>query len=229
MKTSKSIIIAFILFVFSGILFLFLSGKYRPGEFFDDAELKKIENKLDDFSVIVATNRADIKVTEGIGNNKLTVHYKTSDSIPEMPVYSVRNDTLFIKKTPSNTRPAVHCKELKAVIIDNKSIVHVDKLPIDTIGIFVLSGKLYCMGNKQTEKVKQIRILANDRSSLQFNGMYIEEVELSLDHSTVNFQNTAISSLDGNLKNESKLMCYKPIGKIKLDVDMNSSYHLSKN
>ncbi len=228
MKTSNYIVIAFVAFLFGGILLLFISGKYRPGEY-DKAELRTIEDKLDDFSVIVATNHADIKVTEGIENNKLTVYYKTSDSIPEMPAFTVQNDTLFIEKTPNKIQAEIRCKKLNEVIITEKSIIRINKLPIDTFAVSVSSGKFYLVADKQTEEVKQIKIHAEDHSYLQFDKMYIEDVELYLNHSTVNFQNTPILSVTGSLKNVSKLRCYRAIGKMNLDIDSNSSYHLSKN
>ena len=191
-------------------------------------EFEVINEQLDDFSVIVVKNHSRVRIKKGVEMNKIDIHIKKTDTAFVKPEFIVRNDTLFVENTHKNITPIVRCKKLNAVIVKEKSNIHIEKYPVDSLEVSVSSGKFYLVADKPTEKVKQVKIHAEDQGYLQFDKMYIEEVELSLNHSTVNFQNTAISSVTGSLKNVSKLICYRAIGKMNLDIDSNSSYHLSK-
>ncbi len=225
MKTSNYISISFFVFLFGGVFLLFLSSKFHPWEV-AKPELETVEESLGDFKVVVVTNHSNIRIRSS-EHNKIVAYSRTADSLKK-PVYLVRNDTLFINQTPSEISPEIFCRKISSIVVADKSKVHLNKMPIDTLDIALSSGKFYCVADKKKNSVRLLNVNADSDSYIQLNQMNIDALNINLDHANVNIQNTTIASLSGSLTNGSKLNCYKSIGKMNLDVDLSSKYNLSK-
>lgn len=225
MKTSNYIIIAFLIFLFGGILTLFVCAKLNP-EASRSREYETLEKPSDPFSVIVANSGVNLFVKKG-EINKLGIYFlKGEEAI--FPPYEVRNDTLFVGAFPkSERRTSLHvfCTNVRSIEGKTNSEIAWEQFTGDS-----LSVKLNNAGFRHYSRTKTssaaLQIIANN-SSVQLGDISIENLDIQLNKTEMNVWNSSVGELSGTLTESSKLSMGR-ISKISLEVDPSSSYNLNK-
>jgi hypothetical protein len=92
----------------------------------------------------------------------------------------------------------------------------------------VSAGKLYGTFEKSEGPNGVVSINATENAHIQIHQLNMEVLNINLDHSRLDIQNTTTAILSGALKNGSNLYSYKSIGKLNLEIDPTSTYSLSK-
>lgn len=230
MKTSNYILIAFFTFLFGGTFVLFLTAKIDPRSSHNQKILSQ-EKPLENFSVVVAQSGADVWLING-DKTVIRQQYLKGDTFA-LPPLEVRNDTLFVGKTPyKNDRfllsSEIIYKRIAGIEGKKESRIQLDMIPTDTFKISIDAGNFYCFGNTSGEIKKGVTINGTNHAHIGMNNQTITSVFLKLNNSELNIQNTDIHNLAGLLTNKSKLLSYKSIKKINLETDSTSTYHLDK-
>lgn len=228
MKTSNYIIIAFFTFLFGGIFVLFLSSTFKIGKVPDQNFLAQ-EKVLDNFSVVVAQPGANLYLKTGT-IPKISKHYLKGDTC-SLPPFIVRNDTLFVGANPVGDKQLsseIIYKQITGIEGGEKSRIEIDQFAADTFNITVHTGKVYCFAGKFKNINKKVNIQATKQAYIQIHNLNIQSIQIGLDNSELNFQNTTIQNLTGVLKDRSKLQSYHAINKLELEVDSTSTYRLDK-
>lgn len=229
MKTSNKIFISFLIFLFGGITLLFIGSKYYKG--YDGKSNFAIQEKpLISFSVVVAEPGANFTLKTG-KKNKIIQNY-LKDVAPNFASYEVRNDTLFVyavKKVPSNGQaqqgesffivPDIFCQNVKSIITNESSSVHLNDFQADSIMINMNKSQL----DWRFKKIAYISIQAKD-SDIYFEGEKLEKLIVKLDKTKLN---TPIKKrgnyLSGSLINESDCS-FNFSTTVHLDADKSSRY-----
>lgn len=230
MKTSNYIFLSYLIFLFSGILLLFIGAKYYERVDNVDNFLSQ-EKPLDTFSVVVAEAGSNFVLKTG-AQNKISQRY-LKELVPNFAPFAVRNDTLFvyaIKKYQQNIQeqskggsfiivPEIFCKIVKSIVVKEKSEVRLNEFHADSLSINLNKAQL----NANFKKITSVFIQAKD-SDIYLEGEYLENLSMKLDKTKLNvpLQNR-IFSLSGSLKNNSKAdITLSSI--INLNVDKTSTY-----
>lgn len=224
MKTSNTIFLSFLIFIFGGITLIFITTKYGKG-YYDDSNYKIHEKLLPSFSVIVAEPNASFTLKDGKVNT-ITMKYR-KDTVPHLAPFTVRNDTLFIssdKKAKLNEMrrmiiPTVFCKNIKQIIAKEKANLFLDKFKTDTLGITMNKSQLNW---SDIEQVGYVWISAKS-ANVNLSGENLKKIDLELDETSLYIKNKiGIKSASGNLKNNSSASFFMD-GKVNLDIDKSST------
>lgn len=224
MKTSNKIFIAFLIFIFGGIIWIFIISKYGKG-YYDESNYKTQEKPISSFSVVVAEPSASFTLQNGKINTITIKHRK--DATPHFAPFTVRNDTLFIatdKKGEFNGSremiiPTILCKNIKQIVAKENSFVQMDKFKIDTLGITMNKAIFNWWG---IEQVGYVRIKAKN-SNVGLTIKNLKKIDLQLDETVLSITNEiGIKSVSGSLKNKSSADFFMD-GKVNLDIDKSST------
>lgn len=225
MKTSNYIIIAFLIFLFGGILTLFVSAKLNP-EASRSREYETLEKPSDPFSVIVANSGANLFVKKG-EINKLAIYFRKGEAAI-FPPYEVRNDTLFVGAFPeSERRTSLHvfCTKVRSIEGKTNSEIAWEQFTGDSLFVKLDNARFRHYSRTKTSSAA-LQIIANN-SSVQLGDISIENLDIQLNKTEMNVWNSSVGELSGTLTESSKLSMGK-MSKISLEVDPSSSYNLNK-
>jgi hypothetical protein len=230
MKTSNYIFSVFLIFLFGGILLLFIGAKFYKGVVNEDNSLTQ-EKPLNTFSVVVAETEAYFILKNG-AQNKISQRY-LKDLAPNFAPFTVRNDTLFVysvKKEDSNKQehskggyfiivPEISCQNVKSIVAKENSTVRMYNFQADTLRVDLNGTKL----NSNFKKIASIFIEAKN-SDINFEGENLEKLAVKLDKTQLRVRaKKRINNLSGSLKNQSD--CSFSLSKnINLDADQTSVY-----
>jgi hypothetical protein len=231
MKTSNIILFSFLIFLFSGIIALYIGSKcyvenYDTTKFVDQAK------PLPHFSVVVAEPGAQIQMRNSSETKIVQSFFKTAQ--PRFAPFVVRNDTLFVfaAKQDRNKLPRaqfmvnVFCKDVKHFIAKDNSLVIFSSNPVDSIFVEADNADLFCDYNNSN----YIKMIAkNSRINFKFEKLNFFEVELDKTQLDVNSKNR-VNNISGIVKNDSDVKLFLN-GKVNLDVDKSSNLNMyySKN
>lgn len=231
MKTSNYIFSVFLIFLFGGILLLFIGAKiYNQGD--KEGNFLTQEKALNTFSVVVAEPGANFVLKNGT-QNKISQSYM-KESVSKLAPFIVRNDTLFVyavNKEKTNkqvqskggyfiTVPNIFCKNVKYVIAKEKSRVNLEQFKTDSLNINLNTADL----NWSYEKVAFVSINAKN-SNIYFEGEDLEKLAVRLDKTELRvYVQKRINNLSGSLKNHSD-GAFSLSNRINLDIDETSNYN----
>jgi hypothetical protein len=221
MKTSNKIFISFLIFLFSGIIALYIGSKYY-GNYNNPTNFVDKKTMLSPFSVVVAEEDADFYLNSGKENSITHSHLK--GTLPNTDFFQVRNDTLFISsvklKKGQVVLPLISCVKVKSIITKENSFVRMEKFQADTLNITMKKSQL----DWRFDKVAFVSLQAKD-SDIYLEGEKLEKLVVKLDKTKLNAPiKKRVENLSGSLKNTSDCTFYLS-NKIILDVDKTSTYN----
>lgn len=230
MKTSNYIFSAFLIFILSNILLLFIGAKY----FKDDEKDALIIGKrqaLEDFSVVVAEPGAHFNLKTATENKIIQRYLKAS--VPNYALFTVRHDTLFVfavKQQLSNkksqaeggsfiTSPDVFCKNIKSIIARKNSSIYLDKFESDSLSVSADKVQLIC----NFKKIRSLSVKAKD-SDIELKGVNLDTLFVKLDKTKLSVPvKNRILHLSGSLKNSSQAN-FRNSNTVDIDIDDTSIY-----
>ena len=235
MKTSQYILFSFIGFIVITVLVLFIDsiGKedyYRLPHLNEKVKLGTTIPKkhLDNFSVIVAENKADIIIRNDTINNENSISAKLfeTDSVYILPKHRIINDTLYISKSEYAAKTLITCNTIKTVIGRDGSSIHLGTYKADSLSIYLDKSKI--TGWLSNKVINYIAIEAYNKSDLSFSlsKTNINNSTLKVDNSQVSIaynKKSKIQNLLAVLKNKSFISINK-VEKLEIICDTLSSY-----
>jgi hypothetical protein len=231
MKTSNKIFISFLIFLFSGIIALYIGSKYYV-EYYYTTKFVEQEKTLPPFSVVVAEPGAQIHLKNGSERKIVQGFFKTKQ--PRFSSFVVRNDTLFVfdAKQDRNKLPRaqfianVFCKQVKHFVAKEKSLVFLSGYQVDSIFVNIDNADLACQNNNSV----YIKMIAKN-SRTNFDCGKLNSMEVELDKTRLDVQSkNRVNNISGTVKNDSDVKLSFD-GKVNLDVDRSSNFNMydSKN
>ena len=230
MKTSNKIFISFLIFLFSGIIALYIGSKYYV-EYYDTHNFVEQEKLLPHFSVVVAEYGAQIQLQNGSKTKIVQSFFKTKQ--PRFSSFVVRNDTLFVfgVKRDRNKLPraqfvaSVFCENVKHFVAKENSVVFLSGYQIDSIFVKIDNADLVCQNNNSV----YIKLIGKN-SRVNFNCEKLNSLELQLDKTRLDLKSkTGVNSISGTVKSNSYLgLSLESKINLDVDVDKSSQLHLGK-
>jgi len=218
MKTSNIIIIAFVLFIVSGMIILFADSKIRHQQMQSRFTYK--EYPLGVFSCVVVKDSADVHIDQS-DSSFIKVEYNKEKPTPAT-IYEIKNDTLFIS---GGLRTFVKCKTLKDVRANKPYWLGVGVFQLDMLQISIKGGILqfYTHTNKRS-RLNNLVINATDSSRIYGRDVDVERLTLHASTNTYcEFRGDGMQ-LSAELKNKSDVLISNSPESISLKRDKESSF-----
>ncbi len=228
MKTSNYITIAYFIFLFGGVLTLFIAAKNNSESNFDQ-KYAFLEKPLDAFSVLIVEPGAELRLRYGEPSTMKLI-YPIGDTIT-LPPFTVRNDTLFVSSNPDNKMHGsvdLYCNSLKSIQEKSGAKVWIEKeFQADTLLVNLEGAEFSYFAERGSPKRVTLTLTAN-RSEISIGETNFDHLDIQLNESKMNVWNNSINNLTGSITNNSNLNIVR-FKKISLEVDETSKYQLSKN
>ena len=230
MKTSNIILISFLIFLFSGIIALYVGSKYYANPNNNPANFVDKKTKLSPFSVIVAESGAVFYLNSGKENEITQSHLK--DTVPDFGSFIVRNDTLFIasaklkrnKDRFTNNLIHVSCTNVKSIVTKEYSEVRMEEFQGDTLSVTMNKSNL----DFRFKNISYISLQAKD-SEIYLEGERLGNLAIKLDKTRINSSiKKRTDVLSGSLINASNLR-FSMSNTVTLDADNTSNYDFYNN
>lgn len=228
MKTSNIIISSFLIFLFGGIILLYIGSKYYKS--YDDPTNFLSEDKpLSSFSVVVAGRGAIFNLMTGKENKIHQLYLK--GTIPNISSYTVRNDTLFISsKEPKKDEvkhtknvTEVFCIGVKSIVTRENSYIRMLGVQADTLNVTMNRSRLDW---KEFQKIEFLSVKTKD-SEIYLNGKKIEKIDVKLDKTLLNIDaKDYVKSVSGRIKNTSTFDCPSSLV-VNIESDKSSRIYLA--
>ena len=225
MRTSNYILISFFVFLFGGIFALFLAAKIDPRGSYHHGRSTQ-EKALDNFSVVVAEQDANIRLITG-ETSKMVLNYSKEDSC-SFPSYKVKDDTLFVGSNPPRNKyyqTEIWCKKISSIEGKTKSKINIEEFRFDSLMVRLNKTDFRYNGVKNSIGLS-LKLIAND-SYIKIGNAVINNLDMSINHTQMDGWGNRIKNLSGKLNEKSRVSIDK-IGKISLESDSTSSYRLEK-
>ncbi|SHG12053.1 hypothetical protein SAMN05443549_102115 [Flavobacterium fluvii] len=225
MKTSNKIFISFLIFLFVGIILLYLGSKYHK-DYYDASNFADQKTLLSPFSVVVAEPGANFYLKSGKENKVIQTYRK--DTFADFSAFVVRNDTLFIspvkqvkaKEGDYKVVPEIFCVNIKSLVAKENSNIGTGKFHADTLHIAMNKSRL----NWRFDKAAFISIQAKD-SDIYLDGENLEKITMELEKTKLRVAaKKRINNLLGSLKNDSN-GDFSHSNSVHLDADKTSNYN----
>lgn len=225
MKTSNIILISFLVFLFSGIIALYVGSKYYANPNNNPANFVDKKTKLSPFSVIVAESGAVFYLNSGKENEITHSHLK--GTVPDFGSFIVRNDTLFVasaklkrnKDRFTNNLIHVSCRNVKSIVTKQYSEVRMEGFQADTLSVIMNKSNL----DWRFQNIRHLSIQAKD-SEIYLEGEKLEKLTVKLDKTRINSSiKKRTDVLSGSLINASDIR-FSMSNTVTLDADDTSNY-----
>lgn len=225
MRTSNKILISFLIFLFSGIIALYVGSKYYANPNNNSANFVDKKTKLSSFSVIVAESGAVFYLNSGKENEITHSHLK--GTFPDFGSFVVRNDTLFIasaklkrnKDRFTNNLIHVSCTNVKSIVTKEYSEVRMEEFQVDTLSVTMNKSNL----DFRFKNISYISLEAKD-SEIYLEGERLGNLTIQLDKTRINSSiKKRTDVLSGSLINTSDLR-FSMSNTVTLDADDTSNY-----
>jgi hypothetical protein len=224
MKTSNKILLSFLIFLFGGIIALYVGSKCFS-DYYGSSNLETQEKSLASFSVVVAESGA-IFYLRSEKENKIIQPYRKG-TVAIFPAFTVRNDTLFVPSSkqiqglPKNYRigSEICCIKIKSIITKENSNVTMHQFKADTLNITMNKSRL----NWNFDNVSFLLIQAKD-SDVYLGGKNLKKLAVKLDKTKLRAATKSrINNLSGSLMNGSD-GDFSYADSTRLEIDKTSSY-----
>lgn len=226
MKTSNKIIITSCAFSLIGILTFYISGKKHQSNF------TKTLVELNNFSVIVAEENSVFNITTGMDNKIAVSHLKDKELVKDF--FKVKNDTLFMYNTNNinQTDIKVIAKNISFIKAKQNSTLYINEICTDSLYLFAEKSIIKINANYLENKKNNItyfEIKAINTCYIDVFRADINHIEVSLNNSSVYFNEINTKNFNSDLKNHSYMHLKDVIsGKFQADTDNTSSYEVDK-
>ncbi len=208
---------AFAVFVIGSLLVLYIDSKFHKEESGNNVVLKSY--LLQEFSVLVAEEAADLHLSQGTSNT-ISVEF-LKDEITKKQMYKLVNDTLYVY---GGLRTFVDCKKVKSIIAHKTVWFEITKFQSDSLNLDVHGGKVTFSSNEKGElNIGKMRINATDTATVDvYSNVIVDAIR-------VNATNQTNVQLYGQYKNaeikiadNAKLVLNRTPLHLKLDRDESS-------
>ncbi len=225
MKTSNIIITSFLIFLFSGIILLYMGSKYydNPTNFLSE------EKPLSSFSVVVAEPGTIFNLKSGKENKAHQLYLK--GTVPNITSFEVRNDTLFISSKELKKDEVIHTKNVtevfcintKSIVAKENSVIRLLGLQADTLNLAIRKSHLEWRG---FTKVALLYVEGQD-SYVFLEGKKLDKIDVKLDKTQLNIDSKKnVKSISGKIKNTSTFDCPSSMV-VNLESDKSSRIYLA--
>ncbi|MDD4921299.1 MAG: hypothetical protein PHS30_02345 [Bacteroidales bacterium] len=253
MRTSNIFIIAFFIFILSGMLTLFFVTKNHKK--IQDKNYFSEEMALPHFSVIVGNPDSEFSI-ESSDTNKLKISYPGKKKVVMPLPFLVRNDTLYINKTNEKKERmytyvtsdgykqilslVVQCAGIKKLIARQTNHINIgyyqsDSLSIESDKGFVNLGLgVFDKDQSMVSKIGKLTYSGQKKSFLFIERTQVEKMVVKLQKSSVriNYGN-AIKSISAAIKDSSNFRYHvdnrDAPTKMDFKSDESSCFFLDKN
>lgn len=225
MRTSNYILISFFVFLFGGIFVLFLAAKIDPRGSYHHGRSTQ-EKSLDNFSVVVAEQDANIRLITG-ETSKMILNYSKEDSC-SFPSYKIKDDTLFVGSNPPRNKyyqTEIWCKKINSIEGKAKSRINVEQLKCDSLLVRLDNAEFYYRREKNPVGFA-LRLLAF-QSKVNLENAFITNLDVNFNKTDMDAWGSHIKNLSGKLNDKSNLSMGR-IDRISLEADSTSTYRLEK-
>jgi hypothetical protein len=225
MKTSKIIFISLLgtiaLFILAATIDFRITGK-KIGLVPSNTKVNKVTTLP--YKVLSLEN-SDIRLLQ---NDTLLIETTSlKDSVAPQVIYSIRNDTLFIKGTRSlqSGRVAVRIhadNSVKGIVLKNSDLT-MEHFKSGTLSINL--DRSYMWMNEDKSSFNNLQIRAKNHSNIESAGINVDSLGINLEHSEANIGFIA-QRISGCLSDSSRLYA-RQAGEIALKKDSSSNINLN--
>jgi hypothetical protein len=226
MKTSNIIIIAFGLFILTGMLILFADGKNHYINTKNNFTYK--EFALPAFSVIVAENGSDVHVDQS-DSTLIKVEYNKTKATPTK-LYEIKNDTLHVY---SGLRMFVKCPAINALVGNKPYWLGVNGFEPDTLSIKMYGGKLNFNTDKTkftiengTRKLVNLNLIARDSASIKIRNSEIQHLSVAVNNAEIDIDCPA-KNVTIKLENKAVLLGKDKFEQLTVQKDTSSVFKVT--
>ncbi len=226
MKTSNIIILAFVIFIVSGMLFLFIDAKEHKKKVENNIKFK--EFPLPAFSVIVAEKGSDLHINQSDSTN-VKIEYVKDKKTPSK-IYEVVNDTLHIY---GGLRTFVKCKQITQIIGNNPIWVGVNDFAPDSLTIKINGGKFHFNTNrginehrKYNQKEFNLGIIANDSALIVIDNARFLRLSIKSDNAKI-INNCCVKYANATLSNKAEFLSLDKIENLVVEKDSTCQVRIS--
>ncbi len=225
MKTSKIIFISFFSFIGLFLLSVMILGIAFNGTASKKEQKKKQiiskSIKLDNtFRHINLAGEGNIWINKG-DEQSLNYVENSLDSIPFVPEYDVRNDTLYVKST-YNRNVTIVVRNLNTVS-GYSSHLHLSYIDLPSLKLSFENGNVRIEHNA---KISNLYVSLSNNSNFRCNDFDIDTLKMNLNNSKFYFYGKKkLVSLEGTISNNSDVRLPKALH-INLDVDSSSKIRM---
>lgn len=224
MKTSNYIITAFFTFLFGGVLVFVVAAKLHHTE---QVTMLTKEKILEPFSVVIAEPGSEFTLRNG--NPKIISSSVSTQDTCYLPMFELRNDTLVIfayKDEKIHQDVEVYGLNIREIQGKENSNVDLNTIPNDSLSVNLNKARFSYIPYQNTSKSSILKLLAND-SYVTIRSAHLDQLEVQLNHTTVDAWNNSIWILKGKLKNQSDLQAniWKSIS---VDCDSTCNFNIRK-
>lgn len=181
---------------------LFVAAKLHNPE---DISLLSKEKTLEPFSVVVAEPGSEFTLRNG--NPKIVSFSVSTQDTCYLPMFELRNDTLVIfayKNEKIHQSVEVYGLNIREIQGKENSNIQWITFQNDSLMVNLHKARFSYSPYQNTSKSSILRLMAND-SYVTLRSAHLEQLEVQLDHTTMNAWNNSISNLKGIIKNQSNL------------------------
>ena len=227
MKTSNSIMLSFLVFLFGGIFVLFIAAKIHS---LNDSKVIWTwqEKALSPFSVVVAEPGAEFSVQYD-QSSRIGLSLQLGDTC-SFPHFEIRNDTLFVYSFAGRVKQQsviVFGSSIKTIQGKENSTIQLKQYEGDTLMV-KLNKSVFKHYPDNSQHNNFSLILFASESNIQMGGASIQTMEIHLNKTDMTGIGTSISNLTGVLNDHSTLLIGK-IRKINLEIDSTSTFNSMKS
>ncbi len=234
MKKSNIIIIVLIFSTLSVLIFAFAKSKYDDKN--KPYDYNSTKYNFDNITTIILDNQINCYIQSGDSNVVDFRYWGKNEDLPAK--LDVKNDTLILKHKFNKTSSSIHikCKEIKKIIVSNKSALTISSFESELLNVEALSRSHITLSHigKDNDSVKKslnINIDINDNSVLSINNSIVEQLNINASKAYANISNSEVGDFSIDLKNGSRFWDRKTeyLNRFKLKSDNKSKYYIQDN
>lgn len=231
MKTSNSLIIAYLLIMFGGTFLLYVTSSIHGPEikYLKDVDVNHdgnphIEKELEPFSVVVADYGVNFSLEHA---DKCAVYfYRLKGKEIVIPDYKIKNDTLFLDSSTivEGVKPRFFSRKIRAIKGLGKNTIRFDKILTENMNIDINGGHI--MGSFDPSIILDLNVVAME-SRIEIYHSRINFLTLDIKNTKFNADQADIEKIEGELFYNSKLEI-KENTVMSLNCDKSSSFSMIK-
>lgn len=223
MKISKIIFISLLsiigLYILASILYIRIYG-YRKD---DKTQFTVKKELLPTIKVIYVNNSKNIEVF--ISDSSLIKSTWHKDSLIPKEIFTVKNDTLMLSDIKGSFMIKIYANDSLKSIIAKETDLSIESVTSHNMDLNLDKSKLYIsLADSNKHPMKELKILAKNKSSIRSGGFKVNLFEVTLQNSTA-YVDLDANKLKGTLSDSSTLNIHQPYD-IGLKSDTTSNIYM---
>lgn len=223
MKISKIIFISLLsiigLYILASILYIRIYG-YRKD---DKTQFTVKKELLPTIKVIYVNNSKNIEVF--ISDSSLIKSTWHKDYLIPKEIFTVKNDTLMLSDIKGSFMIKIYANDSLKSIIAKETDLSIESVTSHNMDLNLDKSKLYIsLADSNKHPMKELKILAKNKSSIRSGGFKVNLFEVTLQNSTA-YVDLDANKLKGTLSDSSTLNIHQPYD-IGLKSDTTSNIYM---